>query len=634
MHCCCSTSKPYKGQDYWKLRKRLLKEDSLFVDGAFPNDNSSLYYSRAGQGDVIWKRPKDIVADPKFFIDSASADDFSQGSLGDCWFVAACACLVRDKTLWKKVVPDFASQVFSPPTEYAGIFHFKFWRLGTWVDVVIDDYLPTRHGQLIYTHSSSKNEFWSALLEKAYAKLFGSYEALTSGKSRDALVDLTGGIGEGLKMAEFRTVEGRSRLFQMLLEAKANLSLMCASAGSSNASQREAKQANGLVLGHAYSLTDVRKIPLKGSGILAWVNRRTVPMIRLRNPWGRDEWRGAWSDGSPEWEQVSDSDLRQMSLAREEDGEFWMSLEDFCQHFTDIDICHIMQTTLFTLKKTWRERVATGSWSVRQRRAGGCSNHPTVLDNPQFIVEFASDEKEVFISLEQEDRRSLGQGNHCIGVSLRQTDLNRKYRMHDTMAEIHSASFIDARSILSRLPLKKGRYCLIPSTFNPGYEGKFLLRLYSSGSVLIKELTKDMPGPPRCFGRPTKAATAVSVKHLEGLRVPNLQEGIEAYCVIKCEKQALRTATSARSSRPEWKDRVTFYRRSPSDDIVIEAWVKNVIKDDLIGKMTLTQLKATEQSQGDKIWRHQLKRVNTDGKEEHQGYIWVKVKHTTDLMDV
>lgn len=57
----------------------------------------------------------------------------------------------------------------------------------------------------------------------------------------------------------------------------------------------EARLDCGLVKGHAYAVTDVRKVRL-GTGLLAFFKSEKLSMIRMRNPWGQKEWNGAWSD--------------------------------------------------------------------------------------------------------------------------------------------------------------------------------------------------------------------------------------------------------------------------------------------------------------------------------------------------
>ncbi len=114
--------------------------------------------------------------------------------------------------------------------EYAGVFRFRFWRFGRWVEVVVDDLLPTCDGELLFTHSQNNSEFWGALLEKAYAKLHGCYEVLDGGNLGDALVDFTGGVSEFISIRDdYRTddEDKKKKLFKIMVEEIENHALMC-----------------------------------------------------------------------------------------------------------------------------------------------------------------------------------------------------------------------------------------------------------------------------------------------------------------------------------------------------------------------------------------------------------------------
>ncbi len=61
----------------------------------------------------------------------------------------------------------------------------KFYINGQETPVIVDDYLPTKNGRPCYAHSKS-GELWVLLLEKAWAKVHGSYARIEGGQTSHA----------------------------------------------------------------------------------------------------------------------------------------------------------------------------------------------------------------------------------------------------------------------------------------------------------------------------------------------------------------------------------------------------------------------------------------------------------------
>ena len=64
---------------------------------------------------------------------------------------------------------------------------------------------------------------------------------------------------------------------------------------------------------------------------------KTEKLLRIRNPWGKREWKGAWSDKSDKW---TASTRKQVNLQVAEDGIFWIDLENFEKFFYMAVICY------------------------------------------------------------------------------------------------------------------------------------------------------------------------------------------------------------------------------------------------------------------------------------------------------
>ena len=97
--------------------------------------------------------------------------------------------------------------------------------------------------------------------------------------------------------------------------------IMAASCGTDNASV-EQMQEMGLVAAHAYTLIAV--------AMEVDENGETVRLVKLRNPWGKFEWNGDWSDESSLWtEELKEA----VGMTSSDDGTFWMSFEDLQRYF-------------------------------------------------------------------------------------------------------------------------------------------------------------------------------------------------------------------------------------------------------------------------------------------------------------
>ena len=212
-----------------KFVMEVIQKGKPWTDPDFPPRIESLHNPSLDEPNDLqkykafkWKRFKDIYKMPVMFKDGIDPNDINQGSLGDCYFLAVLSSLAE--------FPERVEALFTTKEiNAAGIYLVKFYVNGNETPVIVDDHLPCNASGAPAFASSRDDEMWVSILEKAWAKLHGTYARTEGGLPCFACSHLVGVPSESFSHDEITDDE---EFWETLkLADQRNFTMMAASHG-------------------------------------------------------------------------------------------------------------------------------------------------------------------------------------------------------------------------------------------------------------------------------------------------------------------------------------------------------------------------------------------------------------------
>jgi len=330
-------------------------EGGLFKTATLPEQYTNMTgFKRPGRGQGLCDDEQIIL------FRNIDAGDILQGGLGDCWLLSAFAAMAE--------YPDALRSLFEQrATSETGEYSIKLFNFlnGQYQTIRIDDRLPVIEGGMgqcncAYVQPTAAGEIWTCLLEKAFATMFdNSYKTISGGVSTTAFAALCGVGGDQLAYISRESDQGwvlyrpvldswrpygannfqsgnwpdgspgsqaksDQELHGLLCQWDQNNFIMCANTPGGSDTEFSSQ---GIVQGHAYTLIGARQN----------IGSIGANLVQVRNPWGKKEWTGDWSDNSPLWDENPDV-KETLKPAQSEDGAFWIGLEDFAANYPSIAV--------------------------------------------------------------------------------------------------------------------------------------------------------------------------------------------------------------------------------------------------------------------------------------------------------
>lgn len=271
-----------------------------------------------------WATFGDIVnhTQQKFEVMAADGVDYhdvAQGSLGTCYMLAAMASLAHSH-------PKAIQRMFVNREKWAeGVYTTRWFVGGQMGNVEVDDKIPTNPEKWKpwFVKTSEAGEWWPVILEKAWAKIYGSFKAVSGGFWHGALQAMT--------MAPIENHSHKdadpAKIFAVLAEATARGWPM-------GAGTTEEAKSLGLAGGHAYSVLNASHDAVYGDVVL------------LFNPWNRDNYKGA------------------VPNEHKHDGTFRMTVPEYLKAFKATAVAKVQDDYEVANRQVQAERTALKAFEV------------------------------------------------------------------------------------------------------------------------------------------------------------------------------------------------------------------------------------------------------------------------------
>ncbi|CAF1201379.1 unnamed protein product [Rotaria sp. Silwood1] len=251
---------------------------------------------------------------PWTIYSSPEPHDIHQGKLGDCWLMAALALITERPQMLQHIL-------LTKNVNQEGVYVVRICHNGIWKAVLLDECFPcTIDNRLVYSRAA-RRQLYVPLIEKACAKLFGSYASLEGGSTAEGLQLLTGAPCDRINLHPSNEMLDFDIIWAKLLSACESKLLIGASTGCSETNRSEYKLV-GLNPNHAFTVLVAKALPV-GDG----------RFLLVRDPHGTTDYSEALI--TPSIRTYLHSIHNKMSNSS---GTFWITWLSFLHYFDSITI--------------------------------------------------------------------------------------------------------------------------------------------------------------------------------------------------------------------------------------------------------------------------------------------------------